>query len=151
MRPGVFNPRLPRVEWVEDAMSMYLDFQEDRANRDLENSVMLTEIESMVAPLRRLDERTRASIMVLVGLAELVTANQRSLTATDDGLGAEFVRSLQVVHGEGARILTALKADRLTENASPLDSPLSDFNDVLQRLGLPALTPSEFGRHITAA
>jgi hypothetical protein len=113
-------------------MSMYLSLQEARATRDLENSVMLTEIESIVAPLRRLDERTRASILVLVGLAELVTANRRSLSATDDGLGAEFAQSLKVVHGDGALLIGALNVDRFAER------PLEGLTDVLRGLNLPA-------------
>jgi hypothetical protein len=122
--------------------------QEALANRDLANSVLLSEIETIVAPLQRLDERTRASIMVLIGLAELVTANQRSFAAADDGLGAEFVRSLKVVHGEGARLLTALKKERLAESASPLDSPLDALMDVLRCLGLPAPIPYERRRSV---
>ena len=121
---------------------------EVRANRDLANSVFLSEIETIVAPLQRLDERTRASIMVLIGLAELVTANQRSFGAGDEGLGAEFARSLKVVHGEGARLLTALKNERLAESASPPESPLDAFTDVLRCLGLPAPVPYERRRTV---
>jgi hypothetical protein len=124
-------------------MSTYVGPHEAQANRDLANSVLLSELETIVAPLQRLDERTRASIMVLVGLAELVTANQRSFGAGDEGLGAEFARSLKVVHGEGARLLTALKNERLAETASPLESPLDAFMDVLRCLSLPAPIPYE--------
>jgi hypothetical protein len=124
-------------------MSTFVGLQEALANRDLANSVLLSELETIVAPLQRLDERTRASIMVLVGLAELVTANQRSFAVGDEGLGAEFVRSLKVVHGEGARLLTALKKERPAESASPLESPLDPLMDVLRCLGLPAPVPYE--------
>ena len=129
-------------------MTTYAGLQEAQANRDLANGVLLSEVETIVAPLQRLDERTRASIMVLVGLAELVTANQRSLGAGDEGLGAEFARSLQVVHGEGGRLLTALKNERLAEGAPPLESPLDAFMDVLRCLGLPAPIPYERRKHV---
>jgi hypothetical protein len=124
-------------------MSTDIGLQEARATRDLANSVLLSELETLVAPLQRLDERTRASIMVLVGLAELVTANQRSYAAGDEGLGAEFARSLKVLHGEGARLITALKKERLAETVSPLESPLDALMDVLRCLGLPAPVPYE--------
>jgi hypothetical protein len=117
--------------------------QESMANRELVNSVLLSEIETIVAPLQRLDERTRASIMVLIGVAQLVTANQRSFAAADDGLGAEFVRGLKVVHGEGARLLAALQEERLAESASPLESPLDPLIDLLRCLRLPAPIPYE--------
>jgi hypothetical protein len=117
--------------------------QESMANRELVNSVLLSEIETIVAPLQRLDERTRASIMVLIGVSQLVTANQRSFAAADDGLGAEFVRSLKVVHGEGARLLAALQEERLAESASPLESPLDPLIDLLRCLRLPAPVPYE--------
>lgn len=129
-------------------MTTYAGLQEAQANRDLANGVLLSEVETIVAPLQRLDERTRASILVLVGLAELVTANRRSLGAGDEGLGAEFARSLQVVHGEGGRLLTALKNERLAESASPLESPLDAFMDVLRCLGLPAPIPYERRKHV---
>ena len=129
-------------------MSTHAGLMEARANRDLANNVLLSELETIVAPLRRLDERTRASIMVLIGLAELVTANQRSFGAGDEGLGAEFAQSLKVVHGEGARLLTALKDERLAEGASPLESPLDGFMDVLRCLGLPAPIPYERRKHV---
>jgi hypothetical protein len=129
-------------------MSTYAGLQEGQANRDLANSVLLSELETIVAPLQRLDERTRASIMVLVGLAELVTANQRSFGAADEGLGGEFASSLKVVHGEGARLLTALKNERLAETASPLESPLDAFMDVLRCLRLPAPIPYERRRTV---
>lgn len=128
-------------------MRTKVGLQEAQANRDLANSVLLSELETIVAPLQRLDERTRASILVLVGLAELVTANQRTFAA-DEGLGAEFARSLNVVHREGARLLTALKNERLAENASPLDSPLDALMDVLRCLGLPAPIPYERRRTV---
>ena len=124
-------------------MSTDVGLQEARANRDLANSVLLSELETIVAPLQRLDERTRASILVLVGLSELVTANQRTFAAADEGLGAEFARSLKVVHREGARLLTALENERLAETALPLDSPLDAFMDVLRCLSLPAPLPYE--------
>ena len=127
---------------------MYASLQEAHANRDLANHVLLSEVETIVAPLQRLDERTRASIMVLIGLAELVTANQRSFGAGDDGLGAEFARSLQVVHTDGARLLTALKNERLAESASPLESPLDALMDVLRCLSLPAPVPYERRRNV---
>jgi hypothetical protein len=115
-------------------MSTCERLQEARAHRDLGNNMLLTQVEALVTPLRRLDERTRASILVLVGVAELITANQRSLAATDEGLGAEFARSLQVLHSQGARVLTALDTDG--ERASPPDSPMDRLIDVLRGLKL---------------
>ncbi len=113
-------------------MSMYLNLQKALATRDLENSMLITEIETLVAPLRRLDERTRASILVLVGLAEVVTANRRSLAASDEGLGAELAQSLKAVHGDGALLLASLNVGRLAE------SPHEGLADLLRVLNLPA-------------
>lgn len=129
-------------------MNIYAGLQEARATRDLANSVLMSEVETLVAPLQRLDERTRASILVLIGLAELVTANQRTFDAGDEGVGAEFARSLDVVHSDGARLVTALKNERLAESASPLESPLDAFMDVLRCLGLPAPIPYERRKHM---
>jgi hypothetical protein len=122
-------------------MSAYLNLQEARANRDLANGVLLAEIETIMAPLTRLDERTRASILVLVGLAELVTANPR-LLAEGEGLGTEFAQSVRAVHGEGARLLGSL-AERATAGTSPLDSPLDALVDLLRCMNLPAPVPYE--------
>ena len=118
--------------------------QESHANRDLMSGVLLTEIQTLVAPLRRLDERTRASIMVLIGLAELVTANERSLAGVDDRVGAEFDRSLVTMHGEGARLLAQMRRARQTAASSgTTDSPLEALMDVLRCLSLPAPVPYE--------
>ena len=117
--------------------------QESHANRDLMSGVLLTEIQTLVAPLRRLDERTRASIMVLIGLAELVTANERSVAGADDRVGAEFDRSLVTMHGEGARLLAQMRRARQTESSGATDSPLEALMDVLRCLSLPAPVPYE--------
>ncbi len=118
--------------------------QESHANRDLMSGVLLTEIQTLVAPLRRLDERTRASIMVLIGLAELVTANERSLAGVDDRVGAEFDHSLVTMHGEGARLLAQMRRARQTAASSgTTDSPLEALMDVLRCLSLPAPVPYE--------
>ena len=118
--------------------------QESHANRDLMSGVLLTEIQTLVAPLRRLDERTRASIMVLIGLAELVTANERSGAGVDEGVGAEFDRSLVTMHGEGARLLAQMRRARQTAASSgTMDSPLEALMDVLRCLSLPAPVPYE--------
>ena len=117
--------------------------QESQANRDLMSGVLLTEIQTLVAPLRRLDERTRASIMVLVGLAELVTSDGNRPGGEGEGIGAEFDRSLAPVHGAGAQLLAQLRAARQTGSAAPADSPLDALMDVLRCLSLPAPVPYE--------
>ena len=130
-------------------MSAHALFQEAHANRNLMTGVLLTEVETLVAPLRRLDERTRASIMVLVGLAELVTASAQSPTGADAGIGNEFIRGLKALHGDGARLLADLRT--VTEDAAPADSPLDALTDVMRCLGLPAPVPYERRRRLLAA
>ena len=62
----------------------------------------------------RADYGVRAMlVLALAGEDELVTANRRSLGATDEGLGAELAQSLKAVHGDGALLLSALNVDRL--------------------------------------
>ena len=131
-------------------MSAHSLFQEAHANRNLMTGVLLTEVETLVAPLRLLDERTRASIMVLVGLAELVTASARDRQAgADAGIGNEFIRGLKALHGDGARLLADLRT--VTEDAAPADSPLDALTDVMRCLGLPAPVPYERRRRLLAA
>ena len=90
-------------------MSAHALFQEIQANRDLMTGVLLTEIETLVAPLRRLDVNTRASIVALVGLAELVTASEQSPTGADAAINTELHRGLKALHGDGAQLLADLK------------------------------------------
>ena len=127
-------------------MSTCAILQESMANRDLVTSVLLTEIQTLVEPLRRLDERTRASIMVLVGLAELVTAHQRPNAAADDGLAAAFDRNLVPMHRDAVRLLADLRAAR--RGGEGADSPLDALMDVLRCLGLPAPVPYERRRKL---
>lgn len=124
-------------------MRTYAALQENQANRDLMTSVLLTEIQTIVAPLRRLDERTRASIMVLLGLAELVASDRHGAGGAGEGIGAEFERSLAPVHGAGAQLLAQLRAARQTGSVAPADSPLDALMDVLRCLSLPAPVPYE--------
>jgi hypothetical protein len=132
------------VEVGEGHMSATL--QEIRANRDLMTSVLLTEIQTIVAPLGRLDERTRASIMMLVALAELVAANDRP--GADDSIAAEFDRSLVPMHGDGAKLLAQLRTARQHGSSEPAEGPLDALMDVLRCLGLPAPVPYERRRKV---
>lgn len=90
--------------------------EETRANRDLFARVLLTEVETIVEPLMRLDERTRASIIVLVGAAQLITAYERSLNHPSDSIGEDFDAILAAVHEEGARMLGGLRTAGLAES-----------------------------------
>jgi hypothetical protein len=129
-------------------MSTCAILQETIANRDLVTNVLLTEIQTLVEPLRRLDERTRASIMVLVGLAELVTAHERPRPGGHESLAPEFARSLLPMHGEAVRLLTQLRTTRRGDAGQAASSPLDALMDVLRCLGLPAPVPYERRRTV---
>ena len=130
---------------TEDAVTAHAQFQEIQADRDLMTSVLFTEIETLVAPLRRLDVNTRASIMALVGLGELVTAGESSPTGADAAIGAEFHRGLKALHPDGAQLLADLKT---FHPPSAAGSPLDGLIDVLRCLGLPAPVPYERRRRL---
>jgi hypothetical protein len=117
------------------------------ANRDLVTNVLLTEIQTLVEPLRRLDERTRASIMMLLGLAELVAAHQRPRAVGEDEVAAAFDRSLVPIHGDAVRLLAQLRTTR-RDGVAAGDSPLDALMDVLRCLGLPAPVPYERRRRV---
>jgi hypothetical protein len=102
-------------------------------------TVLLTQIETLVAPLRRLDVNTRASIVALVGFAELATASEPSLAGTDAPILPEFHRGLKTLHADGAQMLEHLE----TFHPAAAGSPLDGLMDVLRCLGLPAPVPYE--------
>ncbi len=128
-------------------MSTCAILQETMANRDLVTNVLLTEIQTLVEPLRRLDERTRASIMMLLGLAELVAAHQRARAGGEDEVAAAFDRSLVPIHGDAVRLLAQLRTTR-RGGGEGSDSPLDALMDVLRCLGLPAPVPYERRRRV---
>lgn len=70
----------------------------------------------MCEPLRRLDERARAAIIVLVGAAQLITAYERSLNHPDDGIGEDFDAVLASIHEDGARMIAGLRTAGLAES-----------------------------------
>jgi hypothetical protein len=129
-------------------MSTCAVLQETMANRDLVTSVLLTEIQTLVAPLRRLDERTRASIMVLLVLAEFVAANERAAIGADGGVAAAFDRSLVPMHGDAVQLLAQLRSAPRAGSPNAADSPLDALMDVLRCLGLPAPVPYERRRRV---
>ena len=129
-------------------MNTHAHFEELQANRDLMTGVLLTEVETLVAPLRRLDVQTRASIVALVGLAEALTAAEASPRGTDAAVGAEFHRGLKALHADGARLLADLKTFHTPTTAG---SPLDGLMDVLRCLGLPAPVPYERRRTVRAS
>jgi len=92
--------------------------QETRANRDLFARVLISEIDAIVTPLASLDERTRASILALVGAAQLITAYERSLNYPNDGIGQDFDGILKDLHPEGARLLAGLRTAGLAESVA---------------------------------
>jgi hypothetical protein len=145
---------------------------ETRANRDLFARVLLTEVETIIEPLRHLDERTRASILVLVGAAQLVTAYERSLNFPNDSIGEGFDTILGSLHEEGAKMLSGLRTAGLAESlayawtlarsraeqgeeaetkaaraaAAEIACAMSHLDalmDVLRYLGLPARLPQQ--------
>ncbi|HEY6359732.1 MAG TPA: hypothetical protein VIX63_01445 [Vicinamibacterales bacterium] len=124
-------------------MSTHAIFQEIQANRDLMTGVLLTEIETLVAPLRRLDVNTRASIVALVGLAELATASEPALAGTDSAIAPELHRGLMALHGDGAQLLAGLRTFHPVGHPAVGGSPLEGLMDLLRCLGLPAPVPYE--------
>jgi len=102
---------------------------------DLVSYVMLSELETLLAPLGRLDEGTRGAILLLIGAAELVAATGTSATEAYDGVGERFEQVLARLHSPGAGMVADLR-ERKTE--SPAGSALDSLMDVLKSLGLPA-------------
>jgi hypothetical protein len=98
---------------IDDAV-----LQETRASRDLFGQVLIGQIDAVVAPLLRLDERSRASIVALVGAAQLVTAYERSLTNPAHPLGVEFDAILAGLHPDGAALLAGLRTAGLVESVA---------------------------------
>jgi hypothetical protein len=90
--------------------------QETRANRDLFARVLLEQVHTVIEPLLQLDARVRASIIVLVGAAQLVTAYERSLNHPSDTIGEDFDAMLATLHEEGAQRLSALRTAGLAES-----------------------------------
>ena len=92
--------------------------QETQANRDLFARVLIDEIDGVVAPLLRLDERARASIIALVGAAQLITAYERSRTHSADRVGDDFDAILYSLHPDGAALLAGLRTTGLAESVA---------------------------------
>ena len=90
--------------------------QETRTNRDLFARVLVSEVETLADSLRHLDERSRASIIVLVGAAQLITAYERSLNSPSDSIGEDFDAILEMIHPDGARMLSGLRTAGLAES-----------------------------------
>ena len=99
-------------------MNDYAVMQETMANRDLFARVLIREIDAVVAPLLRLDERSRASILALVGAAQLITAYERSLQGTGDSVGEDFDAILYGLHPDGAALLAGLRTAGLAESVA---------------------------------
>ena len=99
-------------------MSDYTVLQETLANRDLFARVLISEMDAVVAPLLRLDERSRASIIALIGAAQLITAYERSLQHTGDSLGEDFDAILYGLHPDGAALLAGLRTAGMAESVA---------------------------------
>jgi hypothetical protein len=99
-------------------MSDFAVLQETRANRDLFARVLIGEIDAVVAPLLRLDERTRASIIALVGAAQLITAYERSVHHPHEAVGNDFDAILYGLHPDGAALLAGLRTTGLAESVA---------------------------------
>jgi hypothetical protein len=91
---------------------------ETRVHRDLFARVLLSEVERIAEPLRELDERQRAAIIVLVGAAQLVTAYERSLHHPDGDIGRDFDAILSRLHAAGARLLGGLRPAGLADSVA---------------------------------
>jgi hypothetical protein len=99
-------------------MNDYAVLQETMANRDLFARVLIGEIDAVVAPLLRLDERTRASIVALVGAAQLITAYERSAHHQHETVGTDFDAILYGLHPDGAALLAGLRTTGLAESVA---------------------------------
>jgi hypothetical protein len=92
--------------------------QETQANRELFARVLIGEIDAVVEPLLRLDERSRASIIALVGAAQLITAYERSVTHPGDSVGNDFDAIMYALHPEGAALLAGLRTAGFAESVA---------------------------------
>ena len=92
--------------------------QETVVSRDLFARVLLSEIDAVVAPLLRLDERARASIIALVGAAQLITVYERSLHHSAGSIGNDFDAILYGLHPDGAALLAGLRTTGLAESVA---------------------------------
>jgi hypothetical protein len=92
--------------------------QETVANRDLFARVLISEIHAVVAPLLRLDERSRASIIALIGAAQLITAYEGSVHHPADTVGDDFDAILYGLHPDGAALLAGLRTTGLVESVA---------------------------------
>jgi hypothetical protein len=97
-------------------MTDHAVLQETQANRELFTRVLIGEIDAVVEPLLRLDERSRASIIALVGAAQLITAYERSVSYAGDSVGNEFDVIMFGLHPEGAALLAGLRTSGFAES-----------------------------------
>ncbi len=97
-------------------MNDHAVLQETSANRELFARVLIGEIDAVIEPLLHLDERSRASIIGLVGAAQLVTAYERSLSNAGDSVGNDFDVILYGLHPEGAALLAGLRTPGFAES-----------------------------------
>jgi hypothetical protein len=97
-------------------MTDHAILQETQADRELFARVLIGEIDAVVEPLLRLDERTRASIIALVGAAQLITASERSVTDRGDSVANEFDIIMYGLHPEGAALLAGLRTSGFAES-----------------------------------
>jgi hypothetical protein len=99
-------------------MNEHAVLRETPANRELFARVLIGEIDAVVEPLLHLDERSRASIVALVGAAQLVTAYEHSLTHAGDSIGNDFDLVLYGLHPEGAALLAGLRTSGFAESVA---------------------------------
>lgn len=99
-------------------MNDHAVLQETLANRDLFARVLISEIDAVVAPLLRLDERARASIIALVGAAQLITVDERSRRHPAGTIGNDFDAILYGLHPDGAALLAGLRTTGLAESVA---------------------------------
>jgi hypothetical protein len=97
-------------------MSDHAILQETQTNRELFRRVLIGEIDAVVEPLLRLDERARASIIALIGAAQLITAYERSVTSSRDSVGNDFDVIMFGLHPEGAALLAGLRTAGFAES-----------------------------------
>lgn len=103
-------------------------------------SVLLAEMETIAVPLLRLDERVRASIVALLGAAELITSYEAAQREPAAPVRAAFDTILASLHGKAASLVADLRAPE-PRGASAQAPPLAALIDVLHHLGLPARLP----------
>lgn len=97
-------------------MTDHAILQETQANRELFRRVLIGEIDRVVEPLLRLDERSRASIIALIGAAQLITAYERSIACASDSVGNAFDIIMFGLHPEGAALLAGLRTAGFAES-----------------------------------